>query len=74
MTTCKLFLGDRTLSLQQLLDECSRCNFDVLILADDDEGPPFQAVIALRGDDTGKFLKALLECESELNEDARTGI
>ncbi|MEL7354072.1 MAG: hypothetical protein AAFN38_21800 [Cyanobacteria bacterium J06560_5] len=61
----KVFL-DKQADCKNLLDECARWKFDVLITADDSEGPPFQAVVAFRGDDTAKYLKAIAELEEEL--------
>ena len=63
----KVFL-DKSIDARSLLDECARWKFDVLITADDDDGAPFQAVVAFRGADTAKYLKAIIELEDKLND------
>lgn len=48
-------------TVQQLLDECIRWNYEVITAVDESEGEPFEAMIILRGPNTPKYLKALIE-------------
>ena len=62
----QLFLN-KSDNIQELLNECIRWKFEILILSDSSEGAPFEAVIVLRGHDTSRYLEAVRQAYEAQN-------